>query len=606
MEHNSATVRQALKEISELRRNNLQDETIRAYDTLIEQLENTSGEQELLADVCLKSAKFLFQTGLYDACLDRLLQAQQSGLETARIAEFIPLLLGAESLRAARENYERQTAPLTAKNHRGALPRFEDLKLFFVPTANGAYLLFDRERGFVESPMFNSHTAADTGFSDYLIVASWDFNPILPFLAEAGKNGKNAYVLTDDPARFFSFLQLPLRDGCLNNATVFTSATDLADALLESGRYLPWHIVAGSDEEVKTNYDFLMEIHRKRLNRNCRRGDNILLTIAIPSFNRGHRAMEGVKRCLQARFDEEIEILVSDNASDLFQEEYRQIAALSDSRVSYYRSETNTGFFGNIVRVNDLAKGRFALLISDEDQLNVSTLDALLSLLRGQQDSLAWLRTSIEGIQNAKYNDARLKRGSEAVTKGILRNNYLTGTVYNTAMFKRHGIAGYLYDRPANEACRFYPHLVIDILLTQYGDVAFSSLISCYEGIDETDAPVSDLTRYQSGAGRLDQHDAFFEIFVDIIREHHLDMATAAKMLIALTRKTAFLLRTNNFGQQNENTVRNYFDNLMELYHHVVGIDLKIYREEFGFELSDPYRDEIRTIFFSLIRDIKP
>ena len=604
MEHNSATVRQALKEISELRRKNLQDETIRAYDALTEQLENAPGERELLADVYLKNAKFLFQTGLYEDCLDRLLRAQRAGLETARIAEFIPLLLGAESLRAARENYERQTAPLAARNSRTALPRFEDLKLSFVPTADDAYLLFDRDRGFVESPAFSGHAAADTDFSDYLIAAPWDLNRLLPFLAEAGRNGKHGYVLTDDPARFFAFLQLPLYDGGLDNTTVFTSAADLAAALLESGCYLPWHIVAGSDEEVKANYDFLLEIHRQRLDRNRRRGDRILLTLAIPSYNRGPRALEGVKRCLQARFDEEIEILVSDNAGDLFQDEYRQIAALSDSRVSYYRSETNTGFFGNIVRVNELARGQFALLISDEDQLNVSSLDALLCLLKGRQDSLAWLRTSLEGIQNAKYDDLWMKRGAEAVAKGILRNNYLTGIVYNTVMFKRHGIARYLYDRPANEACRVYPHLVIDILLTQYGDVAFSSLISCYEGIGETDAPVSDLTRYQSGAGRLDQHDAFFEVFVDIIREHRLDMETAAKMLIALTRKTAFLLRTNDFGRHDENTVRSYFDHLMELYHHVVGIELKVYRDEFGIELSDPYRDEIRTVFFTLIRDL--
>jgi len=135
------------------------------------------------------------------------------------------------------------------------------------------------------------------------------------------------------------------------------------------------------------------------------------------------------------------------------------------------------------------------LLVSDEDMVVLESLEPLLAILRNQDGRLAFLRTSIPTFQ---FGDACFPCGHNAVVKGTLENNYLTGIVYNTRMYEAAEVSAYIRAHADNEICRVYPHMVIDILLSQYGDAVFSSLCSCSVGVDENDASSADLTRYRS------------------------------------------------------------------------------------------------------------
>lgn len=91
-----------------------------------------------------------------------------------------------------------------------------------------------------------------------------------------------------------------------------------------------------------------------------------LLSICIPTYNRGQCVYECVKKCLETIDTNDVEVVVSDNCSD--DGTYEMMMSIKDERFSYYRNEKNIGY-PNIMYSVKRAKGRFALLISDEDEI---------------------------------------------------------------------------------------------------------------------------------------------------------------------------------------------------------------------------------------------
>jgi len=502
---------------------------------------------------------------------------------------------------AARTCYERQTARLRDNGYTGILPEWTALPWHPVPLPDAPSGYGKRKTGsdnfLPPSPPPSINQSAET-FSDYLIETDGDPVPWLPLVAEAAAAGRHCYWLVRENPDWPAFLQLPMAEVFFTGTTVLFSREELAGYLQQSGAYLPWHRAAGTTAEVDDLGNWLETLHQQRLRRDVRRGNRVLLTIAIPSFNRGHRAYQGVLRGLACRFDEEIEILVSDNASEKYQTEYRRIAAIADSRVTYRRNPENRLFDGNLMTVMTEAAGKFVLLVSDEDAVNGGDLEYLLEQLRGQENRLAFLRTSVSAI---RYSRQVFRRGAEAATHGILQNNYLSGAVYNQAMYGNGGVADYLRRHTDNEVCRAYPHLVMDLLMSQLGDVEFSDLVTCTHGEPEPDVDVS---TYQTPEKRLKQHQAWIAIFGDVIEQYRLDRETVAAMLVLLIQKNCYLLQVNRYCDKEYHTEACYFDSLMALYQLVVTDNLPRYRKWFGEELPAEVRQRIRLEFMRALRKV--
>jgi glycosyltransferase involved in cell wall biosynthesis len=103
------------------------------------------------------------------------------------------------------------------------------------------------------------------------------------------------------------------------------------------------------------------------------------VSIGLPVFN-GERYLAGALQCLLQQDYDDLEIILSDNAStDLTEAICRDFAA-RDPRIRYYRNETNTGASGNYNRVFELARGQFFKWMSHDDECHPALIRRCLEV----------------------------------------------------------------------------------------------------------------------------------------------------------------------------------------------------------------------------------
>lgn len=108
-----------------------------------------------------------------------------------------------------------------------------------------------------------------------------------------------------------------------------------------------------------------------------------LLTIAIPTFNRADLLdlclSQAGPQILQHR--EQVELLVSDNASTDHTAEIVAKHQAAGLPIHYLRNDTNIGPDANFAQCLERAEGTFLLIVGDDDVLLEGALDKLLPLL---------------------------------------------------------------------------------------------------------------------------------------------------------------------------------------------------------------------------------
>ena len=153
-----------------------------------------------------------------------------------------------------------------------------------------------------------------------------------------------------------------------------------------------------------------------------------VLSICYPTYNRGEIIEKTVKHILEYQGDD-IEVVVCDNCSP--DDTRERITAIKDERLSYYRNDSNI-LTANLIRVIRYAKARFAMLISDEDEVVLKNLPALIEAVKAHQN-VGMIVTSgdIFGKPYFRFRDQALQ-GYWAI-KRIVGHGYLSGLVYNKA-----------------------------------------------------------------------------------------------------------------------------------------------------------------------------
>lgn len=94
---------------------------------------------------------------------------------------------------------------------------------------------------------------------------------------------------------------------------------------------------------------------------------NRLFTIGIPTFNRGSTFLKRALNCCLAQTADNLEILVSDNAST---DDTRKVVSEFGARVRYIRNDTNIGPLANFVRLIEEARGEYFSLLQDDDLIH--------------------------------------------------------------------------------------------------------------------------------------------------------------------------------------------------------------------------------------------
>jgi len=169
-----------------------------------------------------------------------------------------------------------------------------------------------------------------------------------------------------------------------------------------------------------------------------------LVTIGMPIYNE-ERFLRHALDSLLAQDYENIQILISDNASTDSTGDIGRRAAAADARVSYTCSEQNIGSAGNFRRVADMAEGKYFMWAAGHDEWSADLVSASVAVLETNESaSIAfanscWMgETGDSDDRDTGYQDTRGKSvlgrfltvfwGNMHPVLSIMRTDYLRQT----------------------------------------------------------------------------------------------------------------------------------------------------------------------------------
>lgn len=383
----------------------------------------------------------------------------------------------------------------------------------------GKYYIFDADHNLLLEKMnLLENSGISNEFDDILIIYPQSIIDITTKFCKKYK--KNIYCLGEKKQEFDSVYCIPeLADILEKGIVYFKNCEEEKEYFLKNkSEYIPKNIVGYGDKaivnEILQNFE---EVHKKRLEKEYRDSSNVLLSIGIPTYCRGKRALQNVQHILPSLYDAEIEIVVSDNGSEIQTEEYKQIADMNDSRIKYYRAPQNKGFIGNIQKIFEIASGKFVLFISDEDLVVIESLNHYLAILRNHRD-LGILRGSRTGKDNADnkvvYNPFYGRKCDEAIGHIFLYNNYLSGSIYACNDEVRCLFQEICMRYKNEQAFLHYPHMYLDAKIAEKYDVCDDKEYLIYIG--ESEMKNVGLLEYAKLENRIQQHIGWRKLLEDL------------------------------------------------------------------------------------------
>jgi abequosyltransferase len=183
--------------------------------------------------------------------------------------------------------------------------------------------------------------------------------------------------------------------------------------------------------------------------------DRPLLTIAIPTYNR----VEYLKRNLDSIFSQidsltnEIEIIISDNASTDRTEEFLITLQSEGKQFKYYRNQENLGPDKNISSCYTYATGTFLWIFSDDDFLVQNSLAKILKVLKDNLNagncflSSRWYSDDAEPIV---LPDGRLNYSLNTPRQQFKRLSYwitfISGNIVNKKKLEESSLVTFPYN----------------------------------------------------------------------------------------------------------------------------------------------------------------
>lgn len=119
-----------------------------------------------------------------------------------------------------------------------------------------------------------------------------------------------------------------------------------------------------------------------------------LVSIGVPVFN-GDRFLGDALHSILSQDYENIEVLISDNASTDGTAAICRRVADRDTRVRYQRNEFNIGPLANYCRVVDRSRGTYFLWAADDDQRSLQYVSSLVAELEANEHAVLATGTTI-------------------------------------------------------------------------------------------------------------------------------------------------------------------------------------------------------------------
>lgn len=602
-----------LNEIYELINKNIQDEACVKYYNLILELERLQFEE--IDRLYYESAILLFNNYYYEECVLFLSKAYSGMYKKREIKEFIfdnfiepNRKEFFESLKKNMEEYNKMLPHFIMKN-----VAYEDLPLEFIPVSKDKYFIFDLELdNFNEIIDFSEKELTNTSayknkdeYSDILIIDDFNLDNAKKYIKSI--ENRNIYYYSLNELKTLSFFKLPyIIEKYLKNIIILSSLNTMQEYFRKNlDIYLPRIIHTlnyKNSRNIRKKIKKLLDYeHEFRLTTEGRDTKNILLSICIPTWNRGNLALDSINNLLKLPYDSEIEFVISDNGSTKYIEEYKKIKYLNDSRINYFRFNENKGGMVNFANVVKIANGKFTLLLSDEDTIILDSLPHYMSILK-RNPKVGLIRSATnDNYKNLENN--HFFAGYDALKNFFLRNNYISGVIYNRKIFNEYNLNNFVLDNNDNVACIFYPHMCWDSIVALHGDVITDNITLVAEGksvlqeqiekgIEENDkyiksnicSELNNIPIYQTYESRIEQHYGFIELINSLDIE---SVEVIVYLYIMLCNKTNFLISFVTYVYEENGYDLNFiYDEILECC--LNGIDnLKI-------KLSNGYKELIK------------
>ncbi len=120
-----------------------------------------------------------------------------------------------------------------------------------------------------------------------------------------------------------------------------------------------------------------------------------LLTIAIPTYNRGYYlrlSIDQLKKDCWLINNGTVELLISDDHSTDDTANIIENAISDGFGIAYYKNKKNLGLDGNVAKCINLAKGKYILILGDDDLFIDGSLKWLLSTLEEKEYGVVSMR----------------------------------------------------------------------------------------------------------------------------------------------------------------------------------------------------------------------
>ncbi len=271
----------------------------------------------------------------------------------------------------------------------------------------------------------------------------------------------------------------------------------------------------------------------------------MLLSICIPSYNRGHRALALVKELLSLPYGNDLEIICSNDGSDKNVEGYEQLRELKDDRFVYHEFAENQGFVGNVNQVIRMSRGEFCLLLSDEDKIVAPNLDYYLQVIK-EFPELGMIKAKTSTFYNWLKN-AYETAGEKALGAFYMNGNYMSGAIYNRKIITDAVVGQYEAKYRENEAYCYYPHMFYEAYALVNSDFFSGEIWLVDEGDAENDLVVAEKGPDQHIAeyGTYEKRMVQMHGFAEQIRDMEGAAGIKFQMFIMLCEKTSFLIKLN-------------------------------------------------------------
>ena len=429
---------------------------------------------ESLPELYLKLGDELAAKGDHEEALSCYQKAMEQSCDSEEVVTRLDKNYILPQEKAFRDNFAKNCKDININFN------YEDCKISFIALSDKNFVMFDREaKRFCGSADFSTLDieSREKTFQSVLAADIWDGREILDILNR--KLWNHVYIVMNDSARkFMSFFMLPDFTAFFSeNVHIFLNTQEMDDYLSgHSDVYLP-HVFFSPNQE---KYECIIEkIHQQRLKREFK-GNTAVLSVCIPSYNRGELALEAVQSAAKAKYDIEIEILVSNNGSTLGKEGYKTIQDMKDSRIRYYEFEKNQGFKANVFKCLREARGKFAFLLADEDLLDSAKLDEVFDFLLNTDNvgvckfnPSEQFRKDLKIAINKKY-----KKGGEAFSWAS-NFKYFSGYCYNVELMKKYHVIEQL-EKIDSPYCYDYPTCAPMCLLAEVSDMEESGICVWY------------------------------------------------------------------------------------------------------------------------------